>query len=71
MSKQEALRRTKEILGYRIYAQGSEEEAGGVNRCYLMRRVVTKSIAYQAIGIGRTWGEALRDATRGQGKELR
>ena len=70
MSKREVLRQAREILGYRVYAQGSDEGTGYANRCYLMRRVVTKSIAYQAVGIGRTWGEALRDATRGRGKEL-
>ena len=69
MSKREALRLAREILGFRVYAQGSEEGTGYANRCYLMRRVVTKSIAYQAVGIGRTWGEAVRNATQGKEKE--
>ena len=70
MSKREVLRLAREILGFRVYAQGSEEGTGYANRCYLMKRVITKTVGYQPVGIGRTWGEALRDATRDRDKEV-
>ena len=72
MTRLDAQREARRILGPGIYAQeftGANYADRMQNRCYLVRRKITKTVAYEYVGIGPTWETALVDAQKGRIRE--
>ena len=69
MTRRDAQREARRILGHDIYAReftGANYANRTQNRCYLVRRKTIKTITYDYVGMGSTWEAALTDAQRGR-----
>jgi PP-loop superfamily ATP-utilizing enzyme len=72
MTRLDAQREARRILGCEIYAReftGANYAGRTQNRCYLLRRKITKTVVHEYVGMGPTWEAALIDAQKGRIRE--